>query len=488
MNITDPAADLPVLKQPRGLSWLLRLWFGLSLPVSRRAYATSGFSLMLLKYLGEAGAIHYYTSLLMTPLDFINPVLTMRQEFFKAPGPTWLGIALVAWSIPFLWIMVAMSVRRAIDAGHRGSTGLVVLVPLIGMLFMLYFCFQKRSTASRTLTTDEPGSAETGIAPPAPLQLDHGLRSALLGIAASVGIGLGVLALVIYGTGNYGNVLFMGMPILVSTISAFLYNRPHPRSLRGSLVIANLSILLIGIAILLFALEGIICIVMFLPLGFSIGTLGGMIGYMLATIAPVQKRTMLLLLALFPLLTGAELLYRPTPLYEVISSVEIDAPPEEVWPHVISFPPLPEPAAWYFRLGIACPQEATIEGSGVGAIRHCIFSTGSFVEPITAWEPNRRLAFDVTEQPSPMTELSPYRHIHPPHLDSTLRSKRGEFRLIALPGGRTRLEGSTWYELEMYPQDYWTLWSDACIKRIHIRVLDHIKNVTEASLDGNNRR
>ena len=430
---------------------------------------------MLVKYLGEAGAIYHYTSRLMTPLDFINPVLTMRQEFFQAPGPTWLGIALVGWSIPFLWIMVAMSVRRAIDAGRPGSMGLFVLIPVLGMIFMICFCFQKRSGTPLRPAAVEPGSADAAIA-----QLDHGLRSSLLGIAVSVGIGLLLLFIVIYGTGNYGNVLFMGMPILVSTVSAFLYNRPSRRTLRGSLVIANISILLVGVAILLFALEGIICLVMFLPMGLGLGCLGGMIGYMLASIAPVQKRTMLLILTLFPLLTGAELLYRPTPLYEVASSIEIDASPEEVWQHVISFPPLPEPTAWYFRLGIACPQEATIEGSGVGAIRHCIFSTGSFVEPITAWQPGRRLSFDVTEQPSPMTELSPYRHIHPPHLDGYLRSRRGEFRLVPLPGGRTRLEGSTWYELEMYPQDYWTLWSDACIKRIHERVLKHIKQVAEA--------
>ena len=476
MTTPDPEDLAPGLHQPRGIRWLLQLWFGLSLPVNRRSYAISGFSLMLVKYLGEAGAIHYYTSRLMTPLDFINPVLTMRQEFFQAPSPTWLGIALAGWSIPFLWIMVAMSVRRAIDAGRPGSMGLFVLVPVIGMFFMLYFCFQNhRGGGPLRSAAVEPASADTTIA-----QLDHGLRSSLLGIAVSVVIGLVVLAIVIYGTGNYGKVLFIGMPVLVSTVSAFLYNRPSRRTLLGSLVIANISILLVGVAILLFALEGIICLVMFLPLGFSMGSLGGMIGYMLASIAPVQKRTMLLILALFPLLTGAELLYRPTPLYEVASSIEIDASPEEVWRYVISFPPLPEPTAWYFRLGIACPQEATIEGSGVGAIRHCIFSTGSFVEPITAWEPGRRLSFDVTEQPSPMTELSPYRHIHPPHLDGYLRSKRGEFRLVPLPGGRTRLEGSTWYELEMYPQDYWTLWSDACIQRIHMRVLEHIKRVTEA--------
>lgn len=125
---------------------------------------------------------------------------------------------------------------------------------------------------------------------------------------------------------------------------------------------------------------------------------------------------------------------------------------------------------------------ATIDGTGVGAVRRCEFSTGAFIEPITAWEPGRRLAFDVAAQPPPMHELSPYRHIHPPHLDGYLRCRRGEFRLVPLDGGRTRLEGSTWYEYEIYPQCYWTLWQDALIQRIHRRVLDHIRRESECGV------
>jgi hypothetical protein len=81
------------------------------------------------------------------------------------------------------------------------------------------------------------------------------------------------------------------------------------------------------------------------------------------------------------------------------------------------------------------------------------------VEPVTAWDEPRRLAFDATGQPAPMFELSPCRHVHPPHLHGYLRSNRGEFRLVPLPGGRTRLEGRTWYEFDMFPQSYRTLWS-----------------------------
>jgi hypothetical protein len=103
-----------------------------------------------------------------------------------------------------------------------------------------------------------------------------------------------------------------------------------------------------------------------------------------------------------------------------------------------------------------------------------VFSTGAFVEPITRWEPGRRLSFDVTEQPRPLQEWSPYANVAPPHLDGYFRSRRGEFRLVALPDGRTRLEGSTWYEMRLQPAAYWILFGDAFISRIHHRVLGHI--------------
>ena len=50
-----------------------------------------------------------------------------------------------------------------------------------------------------------------------------------------------------------------------------------------------------------------------------------------------------------------------------------------------------------------------------------------------------------------MRELSPY-HIHPPHLDNFLVSKRGQFLLEGLPDGKTRLEGTTWYTNRMWPE------------------------------------
>jgi hypothetical protein len=113
-----------------------------------------------------------------------------------------------------------------------------------------------------------------------------------------------------------------------------------------------------------------------------------------------------------------------------------------------------------------------------------VFSTGTFVEPITAWEPGRRLAFDVTEAPPPLRELTPFAGVAPPHLDGYLLSRRGEFRLVPLGDGRTRLEGSTWYELRLGPEAYWQVYSDWLIHRIHQRVLQHIRSEAEAAPGG----
>jgi hypothetical protein len=177
----------------------------------------------------------------------------------------------------------------------------------------------------------------------------------------------------------------------------------------------------------------------------------------------------------------------------VTSAVEVAAPRELVWCHVIAFGELPPPRELLFRAGIAYPKHATISGSGVGAVRHCVFSTGAFVEPITVWDEPAHLAFDVREQPDPLRELSPYRDIRTPHLEGYFRSVRGEFRLIDAGAGRTVLQGTTWYEQRIEPQFYWRYWTDLLIHRIHLRVLEHIKHEAEhappiTSLTGDNRR
>jgi len=236
-----------------------------------------------------------------------------------------------------------------------------------------------------------------------------------------------------------------------------------------------ITIAIAAMALMAFAREGAICIAMALPLVTIVAVVGGIIGRTISGGGTTEVRPSLLGLIVLPLWVVVQPAESTgTLMHVVVSTVEIQASPDRVWQHVVAFPPIAEPADLIFRAGVAYPKQARIEGAGVGAVRYCEFSTGAFVEPITVWEPGRRLSFDVAEQPAPMREWSPYAKVVPPHLDGFFEARRGEFRLVRLTHNRTRLEGSTWYELHISPQAYWSVFADAIVARIHRRVLEHI--------------
>jgi len=271
--------------------------------------------------------------------------------------------------------------------------------------------------------------------------------------------------------------LFLGVPFTIGYISSYIYNHHADRRAGESIGIAVASVGIAALALILFALEGAVCIVMAAPIALLVAWPGAVLGRAMARRASFGSSGAGMAL-LVPLIVSVEPRLKP-PSHEVLTVVEIAAPPEVVWRHVVAFPDLPAPTQLLFRAGVAAPTRARIHGRGVGAVRYCDFTTGSFVEPITAWEENRLLAFDITAQAPPMTELSPYRDVNPPHLEGYFRATHGEFRLIALPDGRTRLEGRTRYMVDMFPQGHWTLPARAIVTAIHTRVLNHIQTLSE---------
>jgi hypothetical protein len=285
--------------------------------------------------------------------------------------------------------------------------------------------------------------------------------------------------------GQYGWSLFVGLPFCLGLYSVLIYGYHAPRSLGGCMLVSLISTAFLGLSLVAVAFEGFICVAMAAPIMATLSFVGAVIGF------AIQRRpwsahgapaAMLVLIASIPALMGAEYRSAPEPpLIAVRTSVEVDAPPERVWRNVVAFSELPPPGELFFRTGIAYPMRAEIRGTGVGAVRHCVFSTGPFVEPIEVWDEPRLLKFSVSSQPPAMQELTPYGRIDtPPHLDNYLVSEGGQFQLTPLPGGRTRLEGTTWYRNKMWPADYWQVWSDMIIHRIHSRVLEHVKRLAEA--------
>lgn len=219
---------------------------------------------------------------------------------------------------------------------------------------------------------------------------------------------------------------------------------------------------------------------MALPIGLFFTWFGHWVGYKIikSKIGNTPTTIILLFLSVPSLMAFENAKQDNEGLRSVTTSIEINASPEQVWKNVIAFPQLKEPTEFIFKTGIAYPINATIEGRGVGAVRLCNFSTGSFVEPITVWDEPQLLKFSVVDQPEPMKELSFY-DVHPNHLHGYWVSKQGQFKLTQLANGHTLLDGTTWYVNKIKPYFYWTVWSDYIVHKIHKRVLEHIKTQAE---------
>ncbi|HEY6459236.1 MAG TPA: SRPBCC family protein [Polyangiaceae bacterium] len=452
---------------------------GLRARVPRSTYVAWGLGLAALKFVVDTGIVYAFSGKTWSPLGYVVPSVVLRKEAVGA-APVGMYVLLVLAALPFLWVGLSMSVRRAADAGMSPWFGCGFLVPLLNYVTIFVLCLKATKTEARW----EPGAA--GVyrhgkdePPPSKVELPGGLRAALLGIAASICLGLAMIGLSVFGLGVYGTVLFFATPFAMGATTASIYNGQATRRVLDTLGLAVVATMLTGSILLLFAIEGLLCLAMAFPICAVIAIVGALVGRAIVTSAREPSGAAFLVATLPVLAAGEAHLASPT-LHDVTTTIDVDAPPQAVWPHVVGFSDLPEPPAWQYRLGVAYPLRARIDGAGVGAVRRCEFSTGPFVEPITAWDPPRRLAFDVTSQPPSMTEWSPYHDLHAPHLEGYMVSRGGEFRLVPLPGGRTRLEGTTHYTLAIYPELYWRPYAELLLHGIHTRVLRHIKALTES--------
>jgi hypothetical protein len=443
------------------------------------------------------------------------------------------SLTMLLTSLPFIWTGVILSLHRLRAAGL--PLGLIVFffVPLVNLLLFLVLAVLRTREAPPvvTLVDDDSRSDASLLAdktpqpPPLPpdairaddilpihvasrqtaiirdvprpmrrsfeplrrvhrsIVLESNWRSGLVALALAVPLALFAVLLGAQVLQSYGFSLFVGAPFTLGMVTVLLFGFSRPKPFGPCIGVAMAAVPLAGMAILLVAFDGAICLIMAAPIAFFLAFLGAVVGYVIQSRPWLNDQAaslMLAVLIVLPALMAAESANEPAPdVRAVETEVIIDAPPFQVWPHVIAFPPLPEPDDWLFRTGVAYPQRAEIHGTGIGAVRHCVFSTGTFVEPIEVWDSPSLLRFRVTEQPEPMHEWSPY-HIHPAHLDHYLCSHKGQFLLESLPDGRTRLVGTTWYSNRMWPAAYWNLWSDYIIHRIHGRVLNHIQKLAVA--------
>ncbi|NCD68836.1 SRPBCC family protein [Mucilaginibacter agri] len=259
---------------------------------------------------------------------------------------------------------------------------------------------------------------------------------------------------------------FVIIPFLMGIISTWFWRKRELRSRRLMWYSCINVFIAIGLSAL-FLKEGSICLLIVSPLLWTFITAGAFAGQKMFERS--NNTLNISVVALLLLIFVADSLSQHNYENEVSDQMVINAPVSEVWQHVVAFKRIKkENKYWLFKIGMPSPVESTVDGYHLGAKRKCIFSNGyTFDEKIVTYNVNQNLTFDVTHQP------------RDPEIMGHIDILRGQFLLKDNGDNTTTLIGNSWYRLYVFPVWYYDIWAQSITRNVHLRVMEHIKELSE---------
>ncbi len=283
---------------------------------------------------------------------------------------------------------------------------------------------------------------------------------------------------------EYGVGIFLFTPFSMGLVSSLFLNYRQAYPLKKTIMVGVWSILIGSGMLVLVALEGVICVLMALPLFLLFGLIGSLAGFWVLKMLRKRHRLPIMFTAILinPLFLLAEHVLEnkgiPAPR-QVETKLLVHAPPQAVWQHLTGLnnyrftSPL-------FKAGITYPTKTELIANEKGCFLRCNYTNGVIDMPLSTLEQNTELSFSLSDTPAPMKELTLYNDFHAPHLHGYFMVDKGSIQLIAQPGNKTLLVATTTYRHNIKPEPYWHLWSDGLLDQVHTEVLSTIKSKAEA--------
>jgi len=400
---------------------------------------------------------------------FIVPLRYLGQmggAVLFTPTP-WLATAAFLLQVVTAWALAALAIRRARDAAiNEWWAAAAILPPLQPLLVLILSLLPSRAGPSSPSRVTSDARARITV-------------EAFQGACAGVGLTILAVATSTLVFGVYGSGLFVVSPLIIGAVTAYIGNRRSDIGGRATWALVKSAAVLAGLALLALALEGLICILVIAPLWLLISAIGGLIGRAIARATHRPPRSTSAALVVIPLVYALEAIFPASVSFENQVSIDIKAPPAAVWRSITAMGHIEEPPGLLFRLGLAHPLSGRLVGEGVGAERHGEFSTGIAVERITEWIPNHRLGFVVLNDVPTVRELSPYHHVHAPHVVGYFATTLASFELEDRGAHMTRLTLRSTHVLRLEPTLYWLPLVNWVVEENKARVLRHIRVLAE---------
>jgi hypothetical protein len=227
---------------------------------------------------------------------------------------------------------------------------------------------------------------------------------------AILGGAYGIFARFIFGFGLVGDFFevmslsfIFGVPLSLGFIAVWFGPYRETRKVVDLILVPWLASLTCLACALALVWEGLICVIIWLPLVIIVSLVGGLFaGLLLAIFVSKRDRNYcLVIVAIFPFaIAPLEHLHAvSSQVTDVPTQIKVHASPETVWKQIRSVPLISEHEQSYsfsHMMGFPRPLEAKLVGEGVGAVRYATFEHGVlFVETINEWDEPHRLSFSI---------------------------------------------------------------------------------------------
>jgi uncharacterized membrane protein YhaH (DUF805 family) len=454
------------------MSWL----FSFQGKIRPLPYALLCLALFVSQHLLVAGVLRAFGQPLEPdPWFLVMPLrsLSLRAIVIFDRSAGFIEILVLVYFLIVAWALSSLAFRRAADAGVSEWIAAYAFVPVIQIPVILFLSVI-------------PSRRQAELAPEEVVPARPTWVPAAQGVIAGIGLTLFAVAVGALVFRSYGFGMFVISPFVIGATTGYFANRHGEIDASRSVHLVLCATALGGIALIGFALEGAVCIVMAAPLGVVAALAGGALGRGIALSTKRSPAETVSAVALLPLVFALESAFPPTASFDTSETIVVEAPPELVWRAIVQMAPIAAPPALPFRLGVAYPLGGEITGEGVGAVRRGEFSTGTAIEQVTEWIAQRKLTFVVLNDVPSMRELSPYQHVHAPHVVGYFRTTSTSFELLPQPGGQTQIVERTSHELKLDPVFYWLPLARWMVHENNARVLAHIRGQAERSFRAGN--
>lgn len=229
-----------------------------------------------------------------------------------------------------------------------------------------------------------------------------------------------------------------------------------------------ISLAIFFILLLAGGLEGMVCILMAMPLIMIAIALGAFLKHVIKKYRNTDKEGNLIKSSILPFclfltfgFIETELTKNEQFVIEVKSEIILPYSSIQVYETIKSVDTLDAEKPFLMKLDLPIPQKCVLEEEKVGGIRTCYFQGGQIVEKITALEKGKILKMDVIDY-----QLTGRKW---------LGFKEAIYLFDHLENGQTKMTRITTYTSELYPRFYWRPLEKIGIEQEHEYVFSNLK-------------